>query len=317
MSIKRILCVMMAVMLITVCFCSCSSTENTDKKSGKLSIVTTIFPPYDFARQVAGDKAELTMLLKPGTESHNYDPTPQDIIKIQNADMFIYVGGESDKWVEDMLASASKKPKKIIVMMDCVDKLEEEIVEGMQAEEEEHGDEVEYDEHVWTSPKNAIKISKKICEELKALDKDNEEFYEKNTNEYSKQLSSLSNDFDNITKNGKRNTMIFGDRFPFKYFADEYHLKYYAAFPGCSSETEPSAATVAFLIDKVKEEKIPVVFTIEFSSGKIADTICESTGAKKLMMHSCHNITQEQFESGITYIELMRNNETVLKEALS
>ncbi len=317
MSIKRILCVMMAVMLITVCFCSCSSTENTDKKSGKLSIVTTIFPPYDFARQVAGDKAELTMLLKPGTESHNYDPTPQDIIKIQNADMFIYVGGESDKWVEDMLASASKKPKKIIVMMDCVDKLEEEIVEGMQAEEEEHGDEVEYDEHVWTSPKNAIKISKKICEELKVLDKDNEEFYEKNTNEYSKQLSSLSNDFDNITKNGKRNTMIFGDRFPFKYFADEYHLKYYAAFPGCSSETEPSAATVAFLIDKVKEEKIPVVFTIEFSSGKIADTICESTGAKKLMMHSCHNITQEQFESGITYIELMRNNETVLKEALS
>ena len=317
MSIKRILCVMMAVMLITVCFCSCSSTENTDKKSGKLSIVTTIFPPYDFARQVAGDKAELTMLLKPGTESHNYDPTPQDIIKIQNADVFIYVGGESDKWVEDMLASASKKPKKIIVMMDCVDKLEEEIVEGMQAEEEEHGDEVEYDEHVWTSPKNAIKISKKICEELKALDKDNEEFYEKNTNEYSKQLSSLSNDFDNITKNGKRNTMIFGDRFPFKYFADEYHLKYYAAFPGCSSETEPSAATVAFLIDKVKEEKIPVVFTIEFSSGKIADTICESTGAKKLMMHSCHNITQEQFESGITYIELMRNNETVLKEALS
>lgn len=317
MSIKRILCVMMTVMLITVCFCSCSSTENTDKKSGKLSIVTTIFPPYDFARQVAGDKAELTMLLKPGTESHNYDPTPQDIIKIQNADVFIYVGGESDKWVEDMLASASKKPKKIIVMMDCVDKLEEEIVEGMQAEEEEHGDEVEYDEHVWTSPKNAIKISKKICEELKVLDKDNEEFYEKNTNEYSKQLSSLSNDFDNITKNGKRNTMIFGDRFPFKYFADEYHLKYYAAFPGCSSETEPSAATVAFLIDKVKEEKIPVVFTIEFSSGKIADTICESTGAKKLMMHSCHNITQEQFESGITYIELMRNNETVLKEALS
>jgi len=287
------------------------------QKSGKLSIVTTIFPPYDFARQVAGDKAELTMLLKPGTESHNYDPTPQDIIKIQNADVFIYVGGESDKWVEDMLASASKKPKKIIVMMDCVDKLEEEIVEGMQAEEEEHGDEVEYDEHVWTSPKNAIKISKKICEELKVLDKDNEEFYEKNTNEYSKQLSSLSNDFDNITKNGKRNTMIFGDRFPFKYFADEYHLKYYAAFPGCSSETEPSAATVAFLIDKVKEEKIPVVFTIEFSSGKIADTICESTGAKKLMMHSCHNITQEQFESGITYIELMRNNETVLKEALS
>lgn len=316
MRIKRILCVMLAVMLITVCFCSCSSENDTKKENGKISIVTTIFPPYDFARQVAGDKAELTMLLKPGTESHNYDPTPQDIIKIQEADLFIYVGGESDAWVDKMLSSSSKKPKKIIAMMDCVDKLEEEIVDGMQAEEE-HGDEVEYDEHVWTSPKNAIKISKKICEELKELDKSNEELYEKNTNEYSKQLSSLSNDFKTVSENGKRDTIIFGDRFPFKYFADEYHLRYYAAFPGCSSETEPSAATVAFLIDKVKDEKIPVVFTIEFSSGKIADTICESTGAKKLMMHSCHNITQEQFDSGITYIELMRNNVTVLKEALS
>ena len=317
MKIKRILCIMVAVLITAVCFCSCTGTDEKNKKGGKISVVTTIFPPYDFARQVAGDKAELTMLLKPGTESHNYDPTPQDIIKIQDADLFIYVGRESDKWVEDMLASASKKPKKIIVMMDCVNKLEEEIVEGMQAEEEEHGDEVEYDEHVWTSPKNAIKISKTICEAMKELDSTNEAFYEKNTNEYSKQLSSLSYDFQNIVDNGRRNTMIFGDRFPFKYFADEYGLKYYAAFPGCSSETEPSAATVAFLIDKVKEENIPVVFTIEFSSGKIADTICESTGAKKLMMHSCHNITQEQLDSGVTYIELMRNNVTALKEALS
>lgn len=317
MKIKRILCIMVAVLITAVCFCSCAGTDEKNKKGGKISVVTTIFPPYDFARQVAGDKAELTMLLKPGTESHNYDPTPQDIIKIQDADLFIYVGGESDKWVEDMLASASKKPKKIIVMMDCVNKLEEEIVEGMQAEEEEHGDEVEYDEHVWTSPKNAIKISKTICEAMKELDSANEAFYEKNTNEYSKQLSSLSYDFQNVVDNGRRNTMIFGDRFPFKYFADEYGLKYYAAFPGCSSETEPSAATVAFLIDKVKEENIPVVFTIEFSSGKIADTICESTGAKKLMMHSCHNITQEQLDSGVTYIELMRNNVTALKEALS
>ena len=317
MKIKRILCIMVAVLITAVCFCSCAGTDEKNKKGGKISVVTTIFPPYDFARQVAGDKAELTMLLKPGTESHNYDPTPQDIIKIQDADLFIYVGGESDKWVEDMLASASKKPKKIIVMMDCVNKLEEEIVEGMQAEEEEHGDEVEYDEHVWTSPKNAIKISKTICEAMKELDSANEASYEKNTNEYSKQLSSLSYDFQNVVDNGRRNTMIFGDRFPFKYFADEYGLKYYAAFPGCSSETEPSAATVAFLIDKVKEENIPVVFTIEFSSGKIADTICESTGAKKLMMHSCHNITQEQLDSGVTYIELMRNNVTALKEALS
>ena len=317
---KKIIAVFLAALTVCALLCACSGSSDTGSKNEdkKLSIVTTIFPPYDFARQVSGGKAELAMLLPPGTESHNFDPTPQDMIKIQNADLFIYVGGESDKWVEDLLSSSSKKPKKMIALMNCVDKLEEEIVEGMQAEEEsDDSDEVEYDEHVWTSPKNAIIISKKICSELKELDPQNASLYESNTNEYSKKLSSLDNDFKRVTEAGKRNIMVFGDRFPFKYFADAYSLKYYAAFPGCSGETEPSAATVAFLIDKVKEEKIPVVFVIEFSSGKIADTICESTGAKKLTMHSCHNVTQEQFEGGVTYLELMQQNVINLEEALS
>lgn len=321
---KKFLAVIITSLILVATLCACGNTENSVSKAqsgidGKISVVTTIFPPYDFARQIGGDNVDLTMLLKPGTESHNYDPTPQDIIKIQNCDLFIYVGGESDEWVRDILESNDSKPKKIISLMDCVDTLQEEIVEGMEKDKDKDNDghEIEYDEHVWTSPKNAIIISKKISLALTELDKDNAKVYEKNTTEYSKKLSLLDSKFQNIVDNAKRKTIIFGDRFPMRYFADEYGLKYYAAFPGCSSETEPSAATVSFLIDKVKAEKIPVVFSIEFSNGKVADTICEDTRAKKLTFHSCHNVTQEQFDSGVTYIDLMNQNAESIKEALS
>lgn len=320
---KKFLAVIITSLILVATLCACGNKENSVSKAqsgsdGKISVVTTIFPPYDFARQVGGDNVDLTMLLKPGTESHNYDPTPQDIIKIQNCDLFIYVGGESDEWVKDILESDNSKPKKIIALIDCVDAVEEEIVEGMEdKDEDDDSHKIEYDEHVWTSPKNAIIISKKISSALIELDKDNAKTYEKNTTEYSQKLSLLDSKFQNIVDNAKRKTIIFGDRFPMRYFADEYGLKYYAAFPGCSSETEPSAATVSFLIDKVKAEKIPVVFSIEFSNGKVADTICEDTRAKKLTFHSCHNVTQEQFDSGVTYIDLMNQNAENIKEALS
>ena len=320
---KKFLAVIITSLILVATLCACGNKENSVSKAqsgsdGKISVVTTIFPPYDFARQVGGDNVDLTMLLKPGTESHNYDPTPQDIIKIQNCDLFIYVGGESDEWVKDILESDNSKPKKIIALIDCVDAVEEEIVEGMEdKDEDDDSHKIEYDEHVWTSPKNAIIISKKISSALIELDKDNAKTYEKNTTEYSQKLSLLDSKFQSIVDNAKRKTIIFGDRFPMRYFADEYGLKYYAAFPGCSSETEPSAATVSFLIDKVKAEKIPVVFSIEFSNGKVADTICEDTRAKKLTFHSCHNVTQEQFDSGVTYIDLMNQNAENIKEALS
>lgn len=325
---KKILSVILSVFVSTVLLCACSSetavlknsTSSSDISSeGKISVVATIFPPYDFTRQIGGENINVTMLLKPGIESHSYDPTPQDIIKIQNCDLFIYVGGESDEWVKDILNSNDKKPKKVIALMDCVDVVEEETVEGMDSGKEEHndGDKVEYDEHVWTSPKNAVLITKKICSVLSEIDKSNAKLYEANTKEYCTKLSSLDSKFRNITDNAKRKTIVFGDRFPFRYFADEYSLKYYAAFPGCSSETEPSAATISFLINKVKSEKIPVVFSIELSNGKVSDTICESTGAKKLTFNSCHNITQKQFDSGVTYIDLMNENVNSLREALS
>lgn len=315
---KRFISIIVAAALVAVLFCGCSP-DNKKGSGDKLSIVTTIFPSYDFAKQIGGDKADVTMLLKPGMESHSYDPTPQDIIKIQECDLFIYVGGESDHWVKDILDSDKEKPKKVIALMDCVDTVTEETVEGMTEDEHEEkdSDEVEYDEHVWTSPGNAITISKKIAGSMKELSPSDASVFEKNLNSYSKELSALDDSFRKVVEGTKNRTIVFGDRFPFRYFADEYGLNYFAAFTGCSAETEPSAATISFLINKVKEKKIPVVFTIEFSNGKVADTICEATGAKKLEFHSCHNVSQEMLESGATYVSIMTGNVSKLKEALA
>ena len=312
---KRIISVILCMTAILCLFCSCGN-EDTKKDDGKLNIVTTIFPPYDFAKNVGGEYVNVSMLLKPGMESHSYDPTPQDIIKIQACDLFIYTGGESDEWVKDILESSDRKPKKTLAMMDVCETVREETVEGMEKDEDD-GDEIEYDEHVWTSPKNAVNITVSIDSILKELDKSHTDEFEKNTSEYKNKLSQLDGDFREIADNAKRKTLVFGDRFPFRYFADEYGLKYYAAFPGCSSETEPSPSTVSFLIDKVKAEKIPVVFSIEFSNGKVADTICESTGSKKMTFHSCHNVTQEEFDNGVSYLSLMQGNVKALKEALN
>ena len=294
--------------------------ETNKKSNDKLSIVSTIFPGYDFARQIADKNADITMLLSPGMESHNYDPTPQDIIKIENADIFIYVGGESDEWVDDILDNIDTSKTKVIKMMDSVDTLEEEVVEGMQEEtEEETGGEheEEYDEHVWTSPKNAIKLTKAISNAIIEKDAENKEQYESNTTAYVEKLESLDSDFKAIINNASRKEIIFGDRFPLRYFVEEYGLTYYAAFPGCSSDTEANASTIAFLIDKVKEDQIPVVFYIEMSNQKIAKTIAEETGAKTLEFHTAHNVTKQEFNNRITYIDIMKNNIKVLKEALS
>ena len=312
---RKLISIILVIIMIAFCFVGCKS-QDVNEDEGKLKIVTTIFPPYDFAEQIGGEYVSVSMLLKPGMESHTFDPTPQDIIRVQDADLFIYTGGESDEWVNDLLESDDKKPRRVIVMMDCVDTVQEDIVDGMTQHEEE-SDEIEYDEHVWTSPKNASKIAQKIAQQLKELDADHKNEYEKNYVEYAKKLNVLDNDIREVVENGKNKIMIFADRFPFRYFADEYNLAYFAAFPGCTADMEPSASTVSFLIKKVKEKNIPVVFTIEFSNGKIADTICEATGAKKLEMNSCHNLSQKMFDKGETYISVMQKNLKNLKEALS
>uniref|UniRef100_UPI002943E7EB metal ABC transporter substrate-binding protein n=1 Tax=uncultured Tyzzerella sp. TaxID=2321398 RepID=UPI002943E7EB len=183
--------------------------------------------------------------------------------------------------------------------------------------EHEHQHEDEIDEHVWTSPINAIKISKKIKDILVEKDSKNAVLYEDNTNEYIRKLEKLDKDIRDVVSSSKRNILVFGDRFPFRYLANEYNLDYFAAFSGCSTETEASPSTVAFLVDKVKEKEIPVVFTIEFSNGKIADAITDSTGAKKVMLHSCHNVSADEFANGVTYLSLMNENINKLREALN
>jgi zinc transport system substrate-binding protein len=260
------------------------------------------------------------MLLPPGAESHSFEPSPRDIISIQNSDVFIYNGGESDAWVDRILASMDRGNRKIIRLMDCVEVVEEEIVEGMQDEEEDEGpdheEEAEYDEHVWTSPANAKLIVRAISDVLCELDSAKAPVYRDNASAYLKKLDELDASFRETVGRGTRKTLIFGDRFPFRYFADAYGLGYFAAFPGCSTETEASAATVAFLIDKVRQEKIPVVFHIELSNEKIADIICEETGAKKHLFHAAHNVSKQEFEGGATYLGVMTKNIETLREAL-
>lgn len=312
--LKRILPLLLALMLIA----GCTPPVDTEE----LTIIATAFPSYDFARQIAGDSATIRMLLSPGAEAHSYEPTPKDMIDIQNCDLFIYAGGENEAWVTDMISSLEIDEDKVIAMLDVVSPLAEETVEGMESDHhhdescEHHHDTAGYDEHVWTSPKNAALIAKAIADKLCRIDPANAAIYAARYEDYEAQLSNLDASFRSVIGGAKRRTVVFGDRFPARYFTQEYGLEYFAAFPGCSADTEPSAATIAFLIDKVKEQNIPVVFSIELSNGRLAAAIAEATGAKVLTFTSCHNLTKEEFDSGATYISLMEQNLANLQEAL-
>ena len=304
----------------------CRRNRNT-ANNDKINVITTIFASYDFVRQIAGDKVNLTMLLPPGAESHSFEPSPRDIINIQNSDVFVYIGGESDRWVDHILQSMNTENMNILSLLETVEILEEEIIEGMEGfHDHDHDDdldddghehdEIEYDEHVWTSPRNAILIVNAITDLLSKADPANADYFKQNAAAYIVQLQDLDKTFKDIAGGAKRKTLVFGDRFPFRYFVHEYNLDYFAAFPGCSTETEPSAATVAFLINKIKHEQIPVVFHIELSNERMADTISSETGAKKLMLHSCHNVAKRDFDAGLTYLDFMQRNSENLREAL-
>lgn len=315
---KKFFAILIALSL-ALSLAACGEAPEDD--NGGISVVATTFAPYDFARQLVGDMGTVSMLLPPGSESHSYEPTPKDILEIQNADVFIYVGGESDTWVTDVLESVGEGVR-AVTLMDCVELLEEETVEGMEAEVHDHehgeeGHEAEYDEHVWTSPRNAALICEKIAAALCEADPANASVYNANLAVYSAELAKLDAAFTGIVADGARKTIIFADRFPLLYFARAYGLTYYAAFPGCSEDAEPSAATVAFIIDKVREEDIPVVFHVELANEDMADIVCDETGAVKRQFNACHNVTRAQFNAGVTYLDLMWENTEVLKEALA
>ena len=300
---------MFLILFLSLLLVGCTPNEDID--NDKLTIVSTIFPGYDFARAIVGDNANVIMLIKPGTEVHSYDPSPKDIINIQKSDVFIYVGGESEEWVSDILSTLDMKHTKVVRLMDYVDLSLEEIKDGMQSKGESSD---EYDEHIWTSLRNSHKLVEAIYDAIYSVD-DNP-LYLENKNSYLSKIDLLDKRASEIVLNSKNKTLIFGDRFPFKYFVLDYGLDYYAAFSGCSSETEASAKTVAFLIDKVRANNIPVVFYLEMSNHKIADVISQDTGAKTLMFHSAHNLTKDEFESGKTYVDIMKQNIDNLEEAL-
>lgn len=367
-----------------------SSAEN-----GKLKVAVTLFPYYDFVRQIAGDQVDLQMVIPAGMDSHSFEPTPADIRTIQHADVLISNGGTMEHWLDETLAALDTTNMTIVTMMDYVDTVEEEIVEGMEDAEhdhdhahvhladdhdhsgetpEEHADhsheeddhnhnhetseeyvahaheadnhdhsgetpeehaahaheedtrdyvnhdgheeEIEYDEHIWTSPVNAMKLVDVIGDTLAEADPAHADTYHQGAETYKKELQEIDAGFREVSANRKRNMIVMGDKFPFRYLADEYELDYRAAFSGCSSDTEPSAKTIAYLIDKVKEEQIPAVYYLELSSHRVSEIIGEETGAEPLLLHSCHNVTRAQFDAGITYVELMRQNIENLRKGI-
>ena len=311
---KRLTPVTAALLAAFLLLSGCGKTETApaDGETDKLTVVATVFPAYDFARAVGGEAAEVSLLLPPGAESHSYEPTPADIMAVQQCDLFLYLGGESDTWVETILESVEPQGT-TLRMIDCVDLLEEETVEGMESHEDEHdhdeglglGEVVGYDEHVWTAPRNAAQITRAIGAEMEALDPSNAAFYAANAADYAGQIEALDREFADFFAGVADRTMVFGDRFPLRYFADEFDIPYYAAFPGCSTQTEPSAATIAFLTEKVREEGISTVWYIEFSNHLVADSIAEAAGAETAMFHSCHNVSADDLAAGATYISLM------------
>lgn len=300
----------------------------------KYSVVSTSFPGYDFARAVTKNTNISTkMLVKPGAETHTYEPTPQDIIDIKNADMFVYVGGDSDDWVKKVLKDVDTKKTHVVKLVDLVSTVNEEIVEGMEDEDEhdhehdhdhshshehdhdhdhkhEHEEEEEgpeIDEHVWTSPKKAMEIVKKIAKVASEIDAAEETKINDNAEKYVAEIAQVDKDLHQAI-DGKISEIVVADRFPFRYFADEFGLKYAAAFSGCSEQTEASAKTISFLINKVKQDKIKKIYKIELSNGKIAETVSKDTGAEVLELHSAHNVTADDFSKGVTYVDLMKRN---------
>lgn len=345
---KKIITILFAAILMAAMLSACANTsdssysnvqkadgsggsgnlENSDT-SGKISIVTTLFPEYDWVREILGDKteqAELTILLDNGVDLHSYQPTADDLVKIANCDMFIYVGGESDEWVEDALGQAENKDMAVISLLDVLgDSVKaEETVEGMQEEEHEHSHdgeipEEEKDEHVWLSLRNAQIFCREIAAKLSGIDAKNKDIYTANADAYIAKLSDLDSKYKTAVSAADKKTLLFGDRFPFRYLVDDYGLDYFAAFAGCSAETEASFETITFLANKVDELELSSVLALEGAEHKIAETIISSTSGKNqkvLTMDSLQSTVLDDAENGTTYLTVMEQNLEVLEEAL-
>ena len=332
--------ILAGAVLITGCTAKTEKKDKGDNTKGKLKVVTTIFPEYDITRAIAKDKVDLELMIKPGVDVHSFTPTPQDIKTVQNSDIFVYGGTEHDKWVENLTKSIDMKNKKVVKLVDGIQQLEEESVDGMKHEhhhddkkedqhnhdhkhekkdEHDHKDESEkeLDPHYWTSPKNAIQMVKTITNALVEKDSDNAEFYKENAKNYIKQLEGVDKELHDVVDNAKIKKVVIADRFPFRYLFKDLGLEYRALFSGCSVESTASAGQIKKMVDYVKENKIPVVYHIEMGKGELAETVAKNSGAKVKLLHSIHTVTKEDFDKGITYIDLMKQNVEALKEGLN
>jgi zinc transport system substrate-binding protein len=323
-SLKKLLFLCLAIPFAAVSLWGCSRSDRpSNTGESKLKVVTTLFPYYDFTRQVAGDKVELTMVIPAGMDSHSFEPTPADVQVIRDADVLICNGGALEHWLSQVLSAVDSDSMTVLTGMDQVNAVQEELVEGMEEEKHQHqedddghGDHIEYDEHIWTSPVNAMILVESIRDTLSEKDPENRSYYEERAKSYLEKLKKLDDEFRKVAENKKRDMIVVGDKFPFRYLADEYGLSYRAAFSGCSTDTEPSARTIAYLIDKMRLEQIPVVYYLELSSHRVSEIIAEETGAEPLLLHSCHNVSRREFDSGVTYLDLMEQNVINLKRGL-
>lgn len=314
---RRSVPILLIVCLFLLFSCSSADEGNDDR----LEIMAASFPSYDAARAVAGDLASITMLVPPGGGEHSYEPSIEDVIRISESDLFIYNGGESDTWITYILSDLDDATSTFSLLENAAFTLYEDEENIAWKEENHDGHDHSHgrvlDEHVWTSPENEIAIIQALCEEIASLDEDNREVYESNAASYIEDIREVQGTIRKIVEDGMRREIIVADRFPLLYFVTEFSLDYYAAYPGCSSESEPSAKTVAFLIDKVRDDGIPVVLHMELANTLLSEVVAEETGAAVMEFSSCHNVAKRVFDSGVTYVDLMRQNAAVLKEALN
>ena len=298
--------------LILAVLAGCAQPVQTQQ--GTLHIVATLFPQYDFARQIGGDRAQVTMLLPVGMDTHSYDPTPADILSIQNADLFVYTGEQMESWAHRIVAGVDAEQLQVVDISKGITLLQ--VTHNAQETVEQDGHDHTYDPHIWTSTKNAQMMVQTLLEAMCAADAANADYYKENAERYIGQLETLDQQFREIVQQGKRNKILFASRFALLYFTTEYGLQYQAAFDSCTSESEAGTQAVAGLISTVQAEDIPVVYYEELSEPKIAKTVCEETGCGMLLFHSCHNISKEEQQAGATYLSLMQQNAEHLKEGL-
>ena len=321
---KRILALLLAAAVaLPLCACAPAGEEAED---GRLQVVCSLFPYYDFVREIGGAYVSPRLLVAAGREAHSFEPTPMDVIRVSRADVFVYNGGEGEQWVDEILSSAGENIPTVLRMMDYADMLTEEPLAGHddhdhadhdhEHDDDHDSDDIEYDEHIWTSPVQAMKLCRAICDALCAADPAHAAVYRSNLENYLGQLAELDVAFRQVCSEKKRSLLVFGDRFPLLYFCREYGLDYRAAFHGCSSDTEPSLYTLKFLIDKVRQQDIPVVYALELSSRKVADDIAETTGATVETFYSCQTVSQADWAAGEGYVSLMRRNVAALREGI-